>query len=159
MPSPKSQDRYSNGSLLRSSTGAAIRRGEIKISDPLPYDQDLQGVATHHNSDWPIKSSTANMPRGRHYSTGNLEPGGAGRASMGPSFVPSSISTAPSKGSIASQKKQTGFRATLRRMFGSKKGRDSLEEQRKEYHRSVCCDPSAPTLMHRLRAMQQGILT
>jgi hypothetical protein len=143
MPSPKAPDRYSNGSLLRSSTGAAIRRGEIKISDPLPYDQDAPTVATRHNSDWPIKNPTTTMQRGRHYSTGNLEPGDAGRASMGPSLIPSSISTAPSKGSI-SQKKQTGFRATLRRMFGSKKGRSSMEEQRKEYHRSVCCDPNRP---------------
>lgn len=139
MPTPKIQDRYSNGSLLRSSTGAAIRRGDIKISDPLPYSEDAQTVPTRHHSDWPMKNSTNTMQRGRHYSTGNLEPGHAGRASMGPSLNPSSISTTPSKGSLG-QKKQTGFRATLRRMFGSKKGRDSMEEQRKEYHLSVCCD-------------------
>lgn len=139
MPSPKSQSRYSNGSLLRSSTGAAIRRGDIKISDPIPYDQDAQPVAARQNSDWPIKPEAANMPQGRHFSTGNLEPGDAGRASMGPSLLPSSISTAPSKASI-SQKKDSGFRATLRRMFGSKKGRASMGDQRKDYHRSVRYD-------------------
>lgn len=139
MPSPKSQSRNSNGSLLRSSTGAAIRRGDIKISDPIPYAQDAQTVTTGQNSDWPIKPEAENMQPGRHFSTGNLEPGNAGRASMGPSLIPSSISTAPSKGSI-SQKKQSGFRATLRRMFGSKKGRASMGDQKKDYHRSVCRD-------------------
>lgn len=136
MPSPPDQSRDSNGSLLRSSTGAAIRRGDIKISDPIPYDQDVQPVATRHNSDWPIKPEAGNMQQGRHFSTGNLEPGNAGRASVGASLIPSSISTIPSKGSI-SQKKQSGFRATLRRMFGSKKGRASMDDHRKQYHRSV----------------------
>lgn len=97
-------------------------------------------MTRRHNSDWPIRNTAPTMQRGRHFSTGNIEPGDAGRASMGPSLIPSSISTAPSKGSM-SQKKQTGFRATLRRMFGSKKGRASMDDQRKEYHRSVCCGP------------------
>lgn len=136
MPSPPEQSRNSNGSLLRSSTGAAIRRGDIKISDPIPYDQDAQPAVTRHNGDWPIKPEAGNMQQGRHFSTGNLEPGNAGRASVGPSLIPSSISTVPSKGSI-SQKKQSGFRATLRRVFGSKKGRGSVDDHRKEYHRSV----------------------
>ena len=105
----------------------------------MPYDQDAQPVATHQNSDWPIKPEAGNMQPGRHFSTGNLEPGNAGRASVGPSLIPSSISTAPSKGSIR-QKKQGGFRATLRRMFGSKKGRASMGDQKKDYHRSVCRD-------------------
>lgn len=83
-----------------------------------------------------MKNSAPDMQRGRHFSTGNLEPMGAGRASVGPSLIPSSISTGASKGSIR-QKKQNGFRATLRRMFGSKKGHPPpLDDPRKDYHRS-----------------------
>lgn len=142
MPSPKSQSRYSNGSLLRSSTGAAIRRGDLKISDPIPQDHDLSQpqTAARHNSDWPIRSTAPDMQRGRHYSTGNMEPNTVARESMGPSLAASSMSTAPSKGSTG-QKKTTGFRATLRRMFGSKRGRTSFEDNRKDYHRSVSRRP------------------
>lgn len=138
MPSPQDQSRYSNGSLLRSSTGAAIRRGDIKISDPIPYtNQDINTTTYRPNSDWPIKSNTADTQRGRHFSTGNLDSGDAGRASMGPSLVTSTMSSTPSRES-GSQKKTTGFRATIRRMFGSKRGRPSFEDDRSHYYRSVC---------------------
>lgn len=138
MSSPPRQSRYSNGSLLRSSTtGGAIRRGEIKISDPIPHDQDQSTTTYRPNSEWPIKTATADNQRGRHYSTGYLGPGDPTRASMGPSLVPSSMSSAPSKESISRQK-PTGFRATLRRMFGSKRGRPSIAEDGGPYHPSVC---------------------
>jgi hypothetical protein len=140
MPSPNGQNRYSNGSLLRSSTGAAIRRGELTISDPIPQDYDTTRSQTiaRHNSDWPIKATPAEPQRGRHFSTGNMEPH-ITRESMGPSLVASSMSTTPSKTS-SGQKKTTGFRATLRRMFGSKRGRTSFEDPLTSYHRSVCPD-------------------
>jgi hypothetical protein len=137
MLAPNSQSRHSNGSLLRSSTGAAIRRGELIISDPIPQDYDTTRSQTiaRHNSDWPIKATAAEPQRGRHFSTGNMEPH-ITRQSMGPSLVASSMSTTPSKTS-SGQKKTTGFRATLRRMFGSKRGRPSFEEPLTSYHRSV----------------------
>lgn len=149
MPSPKSKQRSSSTSLAHLSTGAAVRRGEITISDPMPVDQGRDGhppstsagisamTATTRQQDatWPRKSTPPETTHMRNASHGQ-ERYELGRASAGPSLIPSSISTAASKSSLSAPRKSSGgFRTALKRMFGSKKGRQM--DTRKEYHRSV----------------------
>ena len=151
MPSPpQSQQRRSSASASHSnSPGSAIRRGDLKISDPIPFTNGTNGYPTPTTHDmttlpstkqpdgtWPRKASpTTDMQHVRTMSTGHGDVYAVGRASVGPSLVPSSLSTGPSKHSL-SQKKPSGFRATLRRMFSSKRGRTSLGGNRYDYHRS-----------------------
>ncbi|KEF55145.1 uncharacterized protein A1O9_08799 [Exophiala aquamarina CBS 119918] len=140
MPSPNHRTRASLGTP---STSAALRRGEVKISDPIPFDTTDYYTAYNtatpskypsglrvDDSTWPRKSSPGTEFHYRHASTGNV-PSHTARASAGPSLMPSSMSSIPSKASL-SQKKQSGFRAALKRMFSSKK------------HRSVPADVSDP---------------
>ncbi|KAK5062951.1 hypothetical protein LTR84_005027 [Exophiala bonariae] len=131
MPSPNHRTRASLGAPA---TGAALRRGEVKISDPIPFDTN--DYYTTYNpvtpskypsglrvddSTWPRKSNPGAEFHYRHASTGNV-PSSTARASMGPSLMPSSMSSVPSKASL-SQRKQGGFRAALKRMFSSKRHR------------------------------------
>lgn len=140
MPSPNHRTRASLGTP---GTGAALRRGEVKISDPIPFDTNDYYTAYNpvtpskypsglrvDDSTWPRKSSPGTEFHYRHASTGNV-PSNTARASAGPSLMPSSMSSIPSKASL-NQKKQSGFRAALKRMFSSKK------------HRSVPGDVSDP---------------
>ena len=57
------------------------------------------------------------------------------RMSTGPSIVPSAMSTNPSKASLT-PRHSSGFKATIRRIFGSRK-RSSLPGVRPSYHLSV----------------------
>ena len=137
MPSPNHKSRRS-GSVTLASTGAAVRRGDLKISEPIPFDET--GLAfnspntvpptSYHqhvtDATWPRKSTVAPDVHVRHVSDG--QPPIGARASVGPSLLQSSMSSVPSKTSL-SQKKPNGLRATIRRMFSSKK------------HRSVPTDP------------------
>ena len=154
MPSPKHQNRSSNASQ-HSATGAAIRRGELKISDPIPYDigpngpsssvghdmSTLAPIPRHQDATWSSrKVSPSEIQRPpRNVSISNGELNDISRASAGPSLVPSSLSTGPSKNSLT-QRKNSGFRATLKRMFGSKRGRNSFIDSR-DFHQSVSTDP------------------
>ena len=149
MPSPKSKHRSSSTSLAHLSTGAAVRRGEIKISDPIPVDSGYDGqlpsttadinamstTAWPQDATWPRKSTPPELNHIRNASYGHDRTDFASRVSAGPSLIPSSISTAPSKGSLTPRKSTGGFRSALKRMFGSKRGR--LTETRKDAHRSV----------------------
>jgi hypothetical protein len=150
MPSPKSKQRSSSTSLAHLGTGAAVRRGDITISDPIPIDQGQDGhppsttagmnamttTSWQQDGTWPRKSTTPpEMAHVRNASYGQ-ERTNVGRASAGPSLIPSSVSTTASKSSLAMPRKSSGgFRTALKRMFGSKRGRSV--ETRKEYHRSV----------------------
>ena len=150
MHSPQIRQRNSSGSATHTnSSGAAIRRGELKISEPIPFNAGVNGYSGLTSNDmnkfpstkqpdgtWPRKASPmTDMQHVPTTSTGHGDFYAVGRASAGPSLVPSSLSTGPSKNSL-SQKKPSGFRATLRRMFSSKRGRSSLSENRYGYHRS-----------------------
>ena len=153
MPSPRSKQRSSSTSLAHLSAGAAVRRGEIKISDPIPIDSGYDGhppstaadinamssTTWQQDATWPRKSTPPEVQHVRNASYGH-ERSDVGRASAGPSLIPSSISTAPSKTSLTQRKTPSGFRSALKRMFGSKRGR--LSESRKDYHRSVSSPPS-----------------
>ena len=148
MPSPNSRQRSSSTSLTHLSAGAAVRRGDIKISDPIPIDLGHDGhppstavditamssTAWQQDGTWPRKSTPPEMQHARNASYGH-ERIDVGRASAGPSLIPSSISTAPSKTSLTQRKPSSGIRSALKRMFGSKRSR--LPESRKDYHRSV----------------------
>ena len=160
MPSPKSKQRLSSTSLTHLSAGAAVRRGDIKISDPIPVDSGHDGhppstaadinamssMTWQPDATWPRKSTPPEMHHVRNASYGH-ERTEIGRASAEPSLIPSSISTAPSKTSLTPRKSSGGFKSALKRMFGSKRGR--LSESRKDYHRSVSSLPS-PLTDHRV---------
>ncbi|KAH0848801.1 hypothetical protein FOPE_03058 [Fonsecaea pedrosoi] len=139
MPSPNHKAKGS-GSLSLASTGAALRRGELKISDPIPFDESgvfsntstvpparHLSVQRHNDTTWPRASTATQDTHVRHVS--DLPPHTRSRTSAGPSLNQSSMSSIPSKASL-NQKKPNGLRATLRRMFSSKK------------HRSVPTDTS-----------------
>jgi hypothetical protein len=93
---------------------------------------------------WPRKSPS---PRAhvRTGSSGYREPteiattsyNDLNRTSMGPSIIQSSMTTVPSKSSLK-QRNTRGFRAAIRRLFGSKRRTTSFSETRNDYHRSVC---------------------
>ena len=138
MTSPNNKSRRSE-SLSFTGTGAAVRRGDLKISDPIPFDE--AGLAFNnpntvppcsyhqHATDatWPRGGALAHDVHGRHAS--DVQPHTGTRASVGPSVLQSSMSSIPSKGSL-SQKRPGGLRAAIKRMFSSKK------------HRSVPTDTS-----------------
>lgn len=151
MPSPPHRQRHSNASLLQANSNSALRRGDIKISDPIPFNSDtynypptttkdpLNATASPMQPDgtWRRKGSpNAEMQHVRTTSIGQGERLELSRASAGPSLVTSSLSAGPSKNSL-SQKRTGGFRATLKRMFSTKKARSLLVDDRYEFHRSV----------------------
>ncbi|OAP55428.1 hypothetical protein AYL99_10401 [Fonsecaea erecta] len=139
MPSPNHKAKGS-GSLSLASTGAALRRGDLKISDPIPFDESgvFSGTSTvpptrypsgqrQQDTTWPRASTATQDAHVRHVS--DVPPQPRARTSAGPSLIPSSMSSIPSKASLH-QKRPSGLRATLKRMFSSKK------------HRSVPTDTS-----------------
>jgi len=141
----------------RASTGLAIRRGEIKISDPLPSSYVHNGPemdygAVNEQSTpkvegvWPRRSGAATV-HGRSESTTQQRHVSrfTERTSLGPSLAISEMSSVPSKRSTV-QRKETGLRATIKRMF-SKKDRDSTIQKRSMYQ-SVCCIFQAAALLY-----------
>ncbi|KIV97471.1 hypothetical protein PV10_01222 [Exophiala mesophila] len=133
MPSPNHR---SSRSLSLAGTGAALRRGDISISDPIPQDPDEAYVGTEmvahtrylsappaNDPSWTPKTDAAQWDSHyRHVSAGNAVSNPSARVSTGPSLMPSSMSSAPSKSSLT-PKKASGFRATIKRMFSSKRHR------------------------------------
>jgi hypothetical protein len=125
----------------------AIRRGKLEISKPIPILQDKAGEPasrmddTQHGyqssptssrrADTGPRRSTApalhvfnppyinNVP-GFHASTSYFD---SNRTSAALTNTPQSMSSLPSDGSM---KRGGGIRATIRRMFGSKRRRDSF---------------------------------
>jgi hypothetical protein len=125
----------------------AIRRGKLEISKPIPILQDKAGEPTSRMDDalhgyqisptssgktdtGPRRSTapalhlfnppyTDNVP-GFHASASYFD---SNRTSAALTNTPQSMSSLPSDGSM---KRGGGIRATLRRMFGSKRSRDSF---------------------------------
>ncbi|KAK6385877.1 uncharacterized protein PV06_07188 [Exophiala oligosperma] len=143
MPSPNHRSR---ASLASTSTGAAIRRGDLKISDPIPFNEsrDMFTTSASVPSPGPASAYQSNDTTWQHQ---NLPPqeyhhrhvsevpiNMTLRNSAGPSLIPSSMSSVPSKSSM-SQKKPGGLRATLKRMFTGRKHR-SVPAQANNYHYS-----------------------
>ena len=133
MPSPNHRARQS-GSLSLANTGAAVRRGDLKISDPILFDEAggsfnspntvpptryLSGQQSI-DATWPRKSTLTQDVHVRHVS--DAQPQIGTRTSAGPSLLQSSMSSVPSKASLTS-KRPSGLRAAIRRMFSSKQHR------------------------------------
>jgi hypothetical protein len=156
MPSPNNGKRHSSTSLGRHSV-AAIRRGDIKISDPIPLPKDKVdealrlGQELNHNS---CRSNTpatdGTWPRRSTPPENTTHPGSEGdqrdalelalnRDSAGPSVL---LSTMSSKTSLK-QGKSGGFRANIRSLFGSKRHRSTLQvSYDRSYHISVSAEIS-----------------
>ncbi|KIV84048.1 hypothetical protein PV11_06023 [Exophiala sideris] len=136
MPSPNHRSR---GSLGTTNTGAALRRGDLKISDPIPFTESRDmfpqptpamsstyDLAPRPNeTTWPCRTSPPQEYNVHH--TSDAPVNATVRNSAGPSLIPSSMSSIPSKGSLT-QKKPGGLRATLKRMFTSKRHRSAPVE-------------------------------
>jgi len=159
MPSLHQRSGTSNASLSRSNTGTALRRGELKISDPIPSGQGESVFASSNTTPpsflvtgpsvqdgtWPRQTPPASF-RVRSGSGGRVDIAKGARVSEGPSLVPSSMSTVPSRTSLTQKKQGGGFRATIKRVFGGKRHRSvSYGDNQKDYHRSVCSPRSSPT--------------
>lgn len=168
-----SSSHRARGSLTQTSTTAALHRGDLKISDPIPFDDSGEGFSrsklvtqSFHGSDgrannaiWPRKNSPAPDPHARHVSDAQAYTGA--RTSLGPSSLPRSMSSMPSKASL-DQKKSGRLRAALKRMFSSKrhssaptgsKGHEyaragrllSAQEQRSEVQAQAGSEPAPPS--------------
>lgn len=140
MPSPHrhlSVDELSQ----RASTGLAVRRGQIKISEPIPSSYVHNGAEMDAGAyeqrtprlegTWPRSSGVPPL-HGRNLSS--TQPAHVSRfterASFGPSLTASNMSSTPSKESATTPKRATGLRASIRRMFSSKKGKNATIQTR-----------------------------
>lgn len=124
MPSPNYTSRASTVPPSHvNSAEAAFRPDDLRISRPIEILRESNGGLNQQLSTrlmsvdgtWPRKGANATS-----------------RASAGPSMLNDSLSSGPSRGSLS--KKNGGFRATIRRMFGSKRHRDTMESVGDGYH-------------------------
>jgi hypothetical protein len=143
----------------RDSRGAAIRRGDLKISDPIRLPPDFShGIsqqltmgtlsnptttpAPPPEGTWPRKSvspgfhsktrsSGANEPQKQR----GASPNATSRTSAGALMLNGYLPSGPSKASLSKQK-EGGFRAKIRRMFGSQRLRERTISNGTEVHHS-----------------------
>ena len=144
------RQRLSTASLARmDSKGAAIRRGDLKISDPIlsPHDvgpgineqftagmlsNPTEASITQQGGETYLRKSVPPGFHTRTKSNGGPEPQSqpgapyhaTSRISAVPSMLNSSLASAQSKGSLKKQK-DGGIRAKISRMFGSRRLRDT----------------------------------
>lgn len=118
----------------RASTGLAIRRGEVKISDPIPssyihngaeMDQVYEQVTPRIGGNYGNRDGTDSMSHGRSISS-NV-PIHVSKFTERTSPVPLKSSNAILNNAedSALQRRNTGLRATIRRMFSSKRDRST----------------------------------
>lgn len=149
----------------RSSTGLALRRGEIKISEPIPssymhnrLEMD-DGHEVYQAVDRAVQSGT--WPRGSAATTmaGRSDPlSHVARASTfhdGTSQpTKSAMPLAPSKSTVSMQRRNTGLKASLKRMFGSK--RESTDElEGLQPHRSITRGSNSRPTTNAISPLQQ----
>lgn len=133
----------------RASTGLAIRRGDIKISEPIPssyihhgpgmdFDNEpVVSVGNHASPSYPGK----NGPGALHGRSGSapLSTHSAHiskfteRTSLGPSLSTSNMSSLPAKEPVS---QKNGLRASIKRMFSKKSHATTI--QKRDAHQSVC---------------------
>jgi hypothetical protein len=160
MPPPTYRPRSSITSLGRmDSKGAAIRRGDLKISDPIQLPHDVSPGTnepfTAGTLSNPAETSAPQLggaylgksvPPGLHTRTrsnGGPEPQSqigapyhaTSRISAVPSMLNGSLARAQSKGSLKKQK-DGGLRAKISRMFGSRRLRETTLSTGPEVHHS-----------------------
>lgn len=134
----------------RASTGLAIRRGDVKISEPIPSSYVHHGpemdfangqvVLVDHDSGSCFAKNGLSASHGRSGSAPlSSHPAHvakfAERASLGPSLATSNMASAPANDSL-SQKRDGGLRASIKRMFSKKS--HVTTTQKREAHHSVC---------------------
>lgn len=137
----------------RASTGLAIRRGDIKISDPIPSSYVHHGpemdfangqvVLINDDSGSCFGKNGLSASHGRSGSAPlSSHPAHAAkfteRASLGPSLSVGNMASVPSKDSV-SQKRDGGLRASIKRMFSKKNNAATV--QKRDGHHSVCIRP------------------
>lgn len=136
MPSPQRHLSVSELSQ-RASTGLAIRKGQVKISDPIPASYVHNGAEMDgaYEQPQPTPKLEATWPRRSDTGAALMPPRDDGvtqpvhvskfteRSSLGPSLAASNMSSTASKDSSL-QRRNTGFRATIRRMFSSKRDKN-----------------------------------
>ena len=139
MPSPRrhlSVDELTQ----RASTGLAIRRGDIKISEPIPSSYVHNGPEMDRSFEDPqatpilaARRSGTDLLQGRNASSS--QPVHVSRfterTSLGPSLSISNMSSTPSKDSV-SQRRNAGLRASIRRMFSSRKDKTASLQKRNQ---------------------------
>lgn len=147
MPSPNNGKRTSSLSLGRQSV-AAIRRGDVKISDPIPLPMDKadeafalgQEVVNNNSSRSATPATDGTWPRRttppENTPLHGSEGGGRDRSRLAlnrESDGPSMLLSAMSSKTSLKQRKSGGFRATVRSLFGSKRNRSALSSDRSYY--------------------------
>jgi len=131
----------------RASTGLAIRRGEIKISEPIPSSYVHNGAemdAGAYEQPTPRVEGTWSRGRGADAAHGRNDSLGRPvhiskfieRTSLGPSLAISNMSSTPSRESATTPKKAAGLRASLKRMFSSRRDKNATTHSR-SVHQSV----------------------
>lgn len=131
-PNPRAKNRSSSQSLLRpNSTGGALRRGEIKISEPIPIPREGDGFG-------PQALPPQNDTRTQRTTLATSDSNGVYQQvsePTGSSFnTTASLSTGPSKSSLGKQR--GGLRGTLKKLFGNKKKRETIGSITEEPSRS-----------------------
>ncbi|KAL2436225.1 hypothetical protein ABEF95_006083 [Exophiala dermatitidis] len=142
----RSTDHHPRLSSGVTSTSAALRRGDIKISDPIPFDEPRDslraskpGTRSFHSyghqpgdATWLERSSPTQDLRARHASDAQTYAGA--RNSLAQLTLPRSMSSMPSKVSL-DQKRTGGLRAVLKRMFSGKRHRSApISSSVHQYH-------------------------
>lgn len=135
----------------RASTGLAIRRGDIKISEPIPSSYVHNGAEMDGVADQPFSSNEVFTPLpGRHGQ--GASHGRSGSAPLSSNTVhisrftertssgntPTIGNTMPVPSEPLSQKRDGGIRASLKRMF-SKKSPSATLQKRGAYHSVSSC--------------------
>ncbi|EXJ77148.1 hypothetical protein A1O3_10306 [Capronia epimyces CBS 606.96] len=129
MPSQSHRPRGSAGLAL---TSAALRRGDVKISDPIPFDESGDAFShskpviqsfhssgyRHDDASWLRNNHPTQEAHTRYVS--DLRAYAGARDSLEPSSLPRSMSSIPSKASL-DQRKPGGIRAALKRIFSSRR--------------------------------------
>lgn len=142
----------------RASTGLAIRRGEIKISEPIPSSYVHNGAemdAGAYEQPTPRVEGTWSRGRGADAAHGKNDSLGQPahiskfieRTSLGPSLAISNMSSTPSRESATTPKKAAGLRASLKRMFSSRRDRNATTHSRSVHQ-------STPTRVRSMNAAQ-----
>lgn len=150
MPSPRHRAKAPSTSG-RPASKPTCRRGEVKISEPIPFNFSHQALTAEEQQvlldgpmperidpAWPRKTTPVIVDNWVGDSFHDLDNIYDNRVSTGPSVTMNSMRSMPSKSSLdQSQDKPNGFKATIRRMFGSRRRRPSMPDVQKSYYTSV----------------------
>lgn len=134
-PNGKSKVLSPSASVSRTnSAGAALRRGELTISEPIPIPRGGDGYGPQSLPMLPDTTTRQSNPQTfEDFENARPNP-------RIPSYATApALASGPSKVSL-NKPKDNGFRATIRKIFGSKKKRDTTRSMVMEdpKRREVC---------------------